>query len=103
MGVSPNWIRPFGSNEKIEGSSPSTPINIYRKILATNSMVECRPVKSEVQGSNPWWPAKLRGVAQPGSALVLGTSSRRFKSFHPDQINVLVAEWSIAPDCRSGL
>lgn len=27
-GVWLNWIRHFGSNEKIEGSNPSTPINL---------------------------------------------------------------------------
>ena len=27
----------------------------------------------------------FRGVAQPGSAPVLGTGGRRFKSYHPDQ------------------
>ena len=30
--------------------------------------------------------AKNRGIAQPGSAEVLGTSGRRFKSCCPDQI-----------------
>jgi hypothetical protein len=32
-----------------------------------------------------------RGVAQPGSALVWGTSGRRFKSSRPDQTKCCVA------------
>lgn len=30
---------------------------------------------------------QLRGVAQPGSALVLGARCRRFESSHPDHLN----------------
>ena len=30
------------------------------------------------------WPAKVRGVAQPGSATALGAVGRRFKSCRPD-------------------
>ncbi len=40
----------------------------------------------------PKWPSLIynpvhRGVAQPGSALVWGTSGRRFKSSRPDQLD----------------
>ena len=35
----------------------------------------------------------LRGVAQFGRALALGASGRRFKSFHPDCLNMTTMEF----------
>ena len=36
--------------------------------------------------------ARLRGVAQSGSAPALGAGSRRFKSSHPDQSRAPIAQ-----------
>ena len=45
------------------------------------------PSKSVPSREKKWARHIQRGIAQPGSALVWGTSGRRFKSGYPDQFN----------------
>ncbi len=48
-------------------------------------------------GARRCYSFSMRGVAQPGSALVWGTSGRRFKSSRPDQTRI-----ELGPEQRSG-
>ena len=41
----------------------------------------------------------VRGVAQPGSASVLGTEGRRFESYRPDQYPHIVEQTGTADPC----
>ena len=62
------------------GSSPST-----RTIMSVKCYGSTSVSKTESRGSTPCTDANL-GIAQPGSALVLGTSGRWFESSYRDHI-----------------
>ena len=50
------------------------------------SLSSCTTLRPEQDGPQ-------QGVAQPGSAPGLGPGGRRFKSYHPDQLDSGVEEW----------
>ena len=70
---------------------------VLKKVMSVKCYGSTSVSKTESRGSTPCTDAKLRSIAQLGSALALGARGRRFESYYSDQI-VSVAEW-----LRSGL